>query len=166
MNFILFCFLYLILNFKITWIENISACNEELETFSLYDMVEDLVHDESEINEDPNDVDLTLNDSNQPFVCNRHLEPCLDMVFNKLDATRACYNVYARRKGFGIWVNHTWKTKKDRILVGIEYVCSKEGFCSKRDEDTERIGLERVETRMRCKAMIGLKKIEDTWVVC
>ena len=36
-----------------------SASNEELETISLYDMVEDLVHDESEINEDQNDVDLS-----------------------------------------------------------------------------------------------------------
>ena len=42
-----------------TWIENMSASNEELETISLYDMVEDLVHDESEINEDQNDVDLS-----------------------------------------------------------------------------------------------------------
>ena len=42
-----------------TWIENMSASNEELETISLYDMVEDLVHDKSEINEDQNDVDLS-----------------------------------------------------------------------------------------------------------
>ena len=51
-------------------------------------------------------------------------------------------------------------------MVGIEYVCSNEGFCRKRDEDTERIGPERAKTRVRCKAMISLKKIEDTWVVC
>ncbi|XP_050281816.1 protein FAR1-RELATED SEQUENCE 5-like [Quercus robur] len=139
-----------------------SASNEEPETISLYDMVDD----ESEINEDQNDVDLSLNDSNQPFACNRHLEPCLNMVFDKLEDAKACYNAYARRKGFGIRVNHTRKTKNDRILVGIEYVCSKEGFRRRRDEDIERIGLERAETRVGCKAMIGLKKIEDTWVVC
>ncbi|XP_065618500.1 protein FAR1-RELATED SEQUENCE 5-like [Quercus suber] len=139
-----------------------SASNEEPETISLYDMVDD----ELEINEDQNDVDLSLNDSNQPFACNRHLEPCLNMVFDKLEDAKACYNAYARRKGFGIRVNHTRKTKNDRILVGIEYVCSKEGFRRRHDEDTERIGLERAETRVGCKAMIGLKKIEDTWVVC
>ena len=48
-------------------------------------MVEDLVHDESKINKDQNDVDLSLNDSNQHFACNRHLEPCLNMVFDKLE---------------------------------------------------------------------------------
>ncbi|XP_030958552.1 protein FAR1-RELATED SEQUENCE 5-like [Quercus lobata] len=139
-----------------------SASNEEPETISLYDMVDD----ESEINEDQNDVDLSLNDSNQPFACNRHLEPCLNMVFDKLEDAKACFNAYARRKGFGIRVNHTRKTKNDRLLVGIEYVCSKEGFHHRRDEDIERIGPERAETRVGRKAMIGLKKIEDTWVVC
>ena len=51
-------------------------------------------------------------------------------------------------------------------MVGIEYVCSKEGFCRRCEEDTERIGPEHAKTRVRCKAMIGLKKIEKTWVVC
>ena len=135
-----------------------SASNEKPETISLYDMVEY----ESEINEDQNDVDLSLNESNQYFACNRHLEPCLNMIFDKLEDAKACYNAYVRRKGFVIRVNHTQKTKKDRILVGIEYVCSKKGFRRKRDEDTERTGPKRAETRVGCKVMIGLKKIKDT----
>ena len=89
-----------ILKFKITWIENMSASKKELETISLYDMVDDLVHDESEINEDQNNVDLSMNDSNQPFACDRHSEPRLDMVFDNLEVTRAYYNAYARRKRF------------------------------------------------------------------
>ena len=75
-----------------------SASNEELETISLYDMVEE----ESEINEDQNEVDLSLNVSNQPFACNRHLEPCLNVLFDKLEEAKAWYNAYARQKGFGI----------------------------------------------------------------
>ena len=51
-------------------------------------------------------------------------------------------------------------------MVGIEYVCSKEGFRCQCNEDKERTGPERVETRVGCKAMIGLKKIDDTWIVC
>ena len=54
------------------------------------------MEDESEINEDQNDVDMLLNDSNQHFACNRHLEPCLNMVFDKLEDAKACYNAYAR----------------------------------------------------------------------
>ena len=77
-----------------------SVNNKELETISLPDMVDDLVHDESEINEDQNNVDLSLDDSNQPFACNKHSEPRLDMVFENLEAAYAYYNAYARRKGF------------------------------------------------------------------
>ena len=80
-----------------------SASNEESKTISLYDMVED----ESEINEYLNDVDLSLNVSNQTFACNKHLEPCLNVVFDKLEDTKACYNAYARQNGFVIRVNHT-----------------------------------------------------------
>ena len=72
-----------------------SVNNKEPETISLPDMVDDLVH-ESEINEDQNNVDLSLDDSNQPFACNRHTEPHLDMVFENLEAVRAYYNAYAR----------------------------------------------------------------------
>ena len=61
-------------------------------------------------------------------------------------------------KGFSIWVNHTRKNK-DKILIGTEYVCSNEGFCRQCNEDKERTGLERAETRVGCKTMIGLKKV-------
>ncbi|XP_030958796.1 protein FAR1-RELATED SEQUENCE 5-like [Quercus lobata] len=142
-----------------------SANNKKPETISLCDMVDDLVHDESEINEDQNNVDLSLDDSNQPFTCNRHSQPHLDMVFENLEVARAYYNAYARRKGFSIRVNHTRKNK-DKIRVGIEYVCSKEGFRRQCNEDNERTGLERAETRVGCKVMIGLKKVDDTWIVC
>ena len=70
--------------------------NKEPKTISLYDRVDDLVHNESEINKDQNNIDLSLDDSNQPFTCNRHLEPRLDMVFDNLEAARAYYNAYAR----------------------------------------------------------------------
>ena len=142
-----------------------SANNKEPETISLCDMVDDLVHDELEINEDQNNVDLSLDDSNQHFACIRHSEPYLNMVFENLEVARAFYNSYARRKGFSIRVNHTRKNK-DKIRVGIEYVCSKEGFRRQCNEDNERIGSERAETRVGCKAMIGLKKVDDTWIVC
>ena len=116
-------------------------------------------------NEDQNNVNLSLDDSNQPFACNRHLEPRFDMVFDNLEAARAYYNAYARWKGFSIWVNYTRKNK-DKILIGTEYVCLKEGFHRQCNGDNERIGLKHTETRVGCKAMIGLKKVDDTWIVC
>ncbi|KAL0005428.1 hypothetical protein SO802_012989 [Lithocarpus litseifolius] len=97
-----------------------SANNKEPETISLCDMVVDLVHDELEINEDQNNVDLSLDDSNQPFACNRHSKPYLNV----------------------------------------------EGFRRQCNEDNGRIGPERAKTRVGCKAIIGLNKVDDTWIVC
>ena len=51
-----------------------------------------------------------------------------------------------------IRVNYTQKNK-NKIKVVIEYVCSKEGFRRRRDEDTERISPKRAETRVGCKAI-------------
>ena len=42
----------------------------------------------------------------------------------------------------------------------------KEGFRRQCNEDNERTGPERAETRVGCKAMISLKKVDDTWIVC
>ncbi|KAL4621485.1 hypothetical protein ACB092_06G231400 [Castanea dentata] len=76
------------------------------------------------------------------------------MVFENLEAAHAYYNAYARRKGFSIRVNHTRKNK-DKIRVGIEYVCSKEGFRRQCNEDNKKTGPERAETR----------KVDDTWIL-
>ncbi|KAK7842622.1 hypothetical protein CFP56_013577 [Quercus suber] len=73
-----------------------SANNKKLERISLYDMVEDLVHDGSNITK----------------IKIMHLESCLHMVFDNLDAAQACYNAYARRKGFDIQKEQYVKTKR------------------------------------------------------
>ncbi|KAK7826760.1 hypothetical protein CFP56_031732 [Quercus suber] len=80
-----------------------SVSNEEPEIISLCDdLVEDLMHVESKIVEDHNDVDLPTNDLNQSFASKWPLEPCLDMIFNDIEDVCACYKAYARRKGFSI----------------------------------------------------------------
>jgi hypothetical protein len=87
------------------------------------------------------------------------------MEFDDVEDARTCFNAYARRKGFSIRINHTRLSKKDKSLVGIEYVCSREGFRHKSYKKKERIGPETAETRMGCKAMMGLRKVEETWIV-
>ncbi|KAF3949605.1 hypothetical protein CMV_024548 [Castanea mollissima] len=129
------------------------------------DLVEDLVHVEPEIVEDQNDVDLPTNDLNQSFASKWPLEPCLDMVFDDSEDAHACYNAYARRKGFSIRINHKRLSKKDKSLVGVEYGCWREGFCHKSYEDKERKGPKPAKTRMGCKAMMSLKKKEEAWIV-
>jgi hypothetical protein len=58
---------------------------------------------------------------------NSPVEPCLGMEFDELEDAHACYNAYARRVGFSICKNHT-RLSKDKSLIVLEYVCSREGF--------------------------------------
>uniref|UniRef100_A0A7N2R804 CCHC-type domain-containing protein n=1 Tax=Quercus lobata TaxID=97700 RepID=A0A7N2R804_QUELO len=143
-----------------------SVSNEEPEIISLCDdLVEDLVHVEPKIVENQNNVDLPMNDLNQSFASKWPLEPCLDMVFNDLEDAHACYKAYARRKGFSIRINHKWSSKEDKSLVGVEYICWREGFRHKSYENKERKDPKPAKTRMGCKAMMSLKKKEEARIV-
>ncbi|OMO64043.1 hypothetical protein COLO4_32139 [Corchorus olitorius] len=87
------------------------------------------------------------------------LEPCERMQFNKLEDAVTCYRAYSRQKGFSMRKSHTRLSHKGRSLSAIDYTCSREGFPQK---DTQ---TKRAQTRIGYKAMMGLKKVEDKWVV-
>jgi hypothetical protein len=119
-------------------------------------------HAENEMVEDQNDL-------KQPIVrlssCNGPTEPCLSMKFDELEDAHACYNAYARQIGFSIRKNHS-RLSKDKSLIGIEYVCSREGFCHKSCQKKIYTNSEPAETRIGCKAIMGLKKMALRWTIC
>jgi len=125
------------------------------------EMVEDR-HAENEMVEDQNDL-------KQPIVrlssFNGPREPCLSMEFDELEDAHACYNAYARRIGFSIRKNHS-RLSKDKSLIGIEYVCSREGFRHQSCQKKIYTNSEPAETRIGCKAIMGLKKVGLKWTVC
>jgi hypothetical protein len=96
---------------------------------------------------------------------NGHVEPCLGMEFDELEDAHACYNAYARRTGFSIRKSHS-RLSKDKSLIAIEYVCSREGFRDKKCQNKIYKNSEPSETRIGCKALMGLKKVELRWIVC
>jgi hypothetical protein len=99
----------------------------------------------------------------QPL-CNGLVEPCVGMEFDELEDAHACYNAYARRVGFSIRKNHT-RLSKDKSLIAVEYVCSREGFRHKNCENKIYTKSEPAETRVGCKALMSLKKVESKWIV-
>jgi hypothetical protein len=109
------------------------------------------------------------NDLKQPIVrlssCNGPTEPCLSMKFDELEDAHACYNAYARQIGFSIRKNHS-RLSKDKSLIGIEYVCSREGFCHQSCQKKIYANSEPAETRIGCKAIMVLKKMGLRWIVC
>ena len=98
-------------------------------------------------------------------LCNGPVEPCLSMEFDELENAHVCYNANARQIGFSIRKNHT-RLSNDKLLIALEYVCSREGFRFKSCQDKIYINLEPAKTRIGCKAFMGLKKVESRWIVC
>jgi hypothetical protein len=97
-------------------ITRISTNSKEFEIISCGD---EIIEDEHVVVEDQ--INLK-----QPL-CNGPVEPCLGIEFDELEDAHACYNAYARRVGFSICKNHT-RLSKDKSLIVLEYVCSREGF--------------------------------------
>jgi hypothetical protein len=87
------------------------------------------------------------------------------MEFDELEDAHACYNAYARRVGFSIRKNHT-RLSKDKSLIALEYVCSREGFRFKSCQNKIYTNSEPTEIRIGCKTLMGLKKVESRWIVC
>jgi hypothetical protein len=124
--------------------EQINSCGDEF--------IEDL-HLDDEIIEDQNDINLLGNDLKQSTAnfssYNGHLEPCLGLEFDEVEDARICYNAYARKKSFSIRKNHTRLSKgDDKLLIEVDYSCSREGFHHKSYKKKIHINSEPAETRV------------------
>uniref|UniRef100_A0ACD5X1D4 Uncharacterized protein n=1 Tax=Avena sativa TaxID=4498 RepID=A0ACD5X1D4_AVESA len=97
------------------------------------------------------------------------LTPCEGMEFESEDAARDFYSLYARHAGFRIRISRYTRSRRDNSIISRRIVCSKEGFhetrnCGSLHPDQKQ--QERTGTRVGCKAMIMIKKIDpDKWVV-
>ncbi|KAG5534891.1 hypothetical protein RHGRI_022869 [Rhododendron griersonianum] len=59
----------------------------------------------------------------------RPREPYIGLVFEEWEDAMSCYGAYAKRKGFSIRKNHTRRSLKDKLVIGVEFSCYREGFC-------------------------------------
>nr|GMC57955.1 protein FAR1-RELATED SEQUENCE 5-like [Ipomoea batatas] len=89
------------------------------------------------------------------------------MEFQSLDDALMCYTNYAKHEGFGIRKSRILKSRKNQMVIGQEFVCSKEGYRAKKYlQRDNRKKPPPDETRMGCKAMISVsRKDEDKWVI-
>lgn len=89
-----------------------------------------------------------------------NLEPYVDMEFESEEAMTIFYCEYARRVGFSIRTNLRRRSRSDGTTIGLEFVCSKEGFRRKKCKSNRR------PTREGCKQMIRVKKGDaGKWIV-
>jgi len=89
--------------------------------------------------------------------------PYIGMEFQSLDIAFKFYLDYAHRSDFSVRKNRITRSRKDKSIIGQEFVCSKEGFRSKKSLEKN---MQRDETREGCKVLIYLSKKEaEKWVV-
>ncbi|XP_059626289.1 protein FAR1-RELATED SEQUENCE 5-like isoform X2 [Cornus florida] len=60
------------------------------------------------------------------------VEPHIGMEFNSRDDAREHYVAYGRRTGFTVRIHHNRRSRINNMVIGQDFVCSKEGFREKK----------------------------------
>ncbi|KAK6914548.1 FAR1 DNA binding domain, partial [Dillenia turbinata] len=91
-------------------------------------------------------------------------EPYVGQEFDSEAAAHAFYNAYATQVGFIIRVSKLSRSRRDGSAIGRALVCNKEGY--RMPDKREKIVRTRAETRVGCRAMILVRKVNSgKWVV-
>ncbi|KAI5424676.1 hypothetical protein KIW84_030748 [Lathyrus oleraceus] len=94
------------------------------------------------------------------------LEPYEGMEFASIEETRIYYTRYAKNTGFSFRMGRVTKSRTNGMIIGREFLCSKEGFRAKKyvKEESNSIIVHN-ETMVGCKEMLYLKKNGEIWIV-
>ncbi|GAU21949.1 hypothetical protein TSUD_110900 [Trifolium subterraneum] len=92
-------------------------------------------------------------------VVRRIEEPYMGQEFVSEAEAHAFYNAYATRVGFVIRVSKLSRSRRDGSVIGRALVCNKEGF--RMPDKREKIVRQRAETRVGCRAMIMVRKLNS-----
>ncbi|KAG7990901.1 hypothetical protein I3843_02G047900 [Carya illinoinensis] len=114
--------------------------------------------DNVEDGEDGDEVNLISTSSSGLF------EPFIGKEFDEVEDAQAFYKVYARKKRFAMRTNHTQLSRGEKKLIGVHYVCTREGFRRESLKQKERKNLELAETKIGCKATMCIKKNGERWI--
>ncbi|KAK4375001.1 hypothetical protein RND71_005678 [Anisodus tanguticus] len=112
--------------------------------------------------------DNCLRQSNRDQPSNDNsIEPQIGMEFNSRDDARDCYMAYGRRTGFTIRIHHNRRSRINNIVIGQDFVCSKEGFREKKYiHRKDRVLPPPPVTREGCPAILRVALRDGTkWVV-
>ncbi|KAF5446511.1 hypothetical protein F2P56_032134 [Juglans regia] len=95
------------------------------------------------------------------------LEPYVGMEFNSRDDAREFYIAYGRRTGFTVRIHHNRRSRINNVVIGQDFVCSKEGFREKKYVyRKDRVLPPPPITREGCAAMLRLALRDgEKWVV-
>lgn len=94
-------------------------------------------------------------------------EPHIGMEFKSREDAREFYAGYGRRTGFTVRIHHNRRSRINNMVIGQDFVCSKEGFREKKYvHRKDRVLPPPPITREGCSAMLRLALRDgDKWVV-
>ncbi|XP_070005352.1 uncharacterized protein [Nicotiana sylvestris] len=127
---------------------------------------EEALHDvhDVKVDEDLSDREVVPLEESQSLGNSTSDEPYVGQEFESEAAAHAFYNTYATRVGFIIRVSKLSRSRRDGSAIGRALVCNKEGF--RMPDKREKIVRQRAETRVGCRAMILVRKVNSgKWVV-
>lgn len=88
------------------------------------------------------------------------------MEFNSRDDARDFYMAYGRRIGFTVRIHHNRRSRINNVVIGQDFVCSKEGFREKKYiHRKDRVLPPPPATREGCPAILRVALRESKWVV-
>ncbi|KAK0590869.1 hypothetical protein LWI29_032606 [Acer saccharum] len=115
------------------------------------------------------EVDKILEESFEglPEIGDDAAEPYISMEFKSRDDAREFYAAYGRRTGFTVRIHHNRRSRINNMVIGQDFVCSKEGFREKKYiYRKDRVLPPPPVTREGCSAMLRLALRDgDKWVV-
>ncbi|KAL3524579.1 hypothetical protein ACH5RR_012951 [Cinchona calisaya] len=84
------------------------------------------------------------------------------MEFQSMDDAFKSYSDYAHNRGFNVRKHRVILLRKDKSVIGQEFVCSKQGFRSKKYSQGE---MPQDQTREGCRALVYVSKKEEAkWI--
>ncbi|XVF08841.1 hypothetical protein REPUB_Repub07fG0038400 [Reevesia pubescens] len=106
-------------------------------------------------------------DKNDKNMNHEFLKSFIGMEFQSLEEALDLYTKYAKREGFGIRKSRITKYRTTQLIIGQEFVCSKQGYRAKKYlEREDRTQAPPDKTLVGCKAMIYVsKKADDKWLI-
>ncbi|KDP45233.1 hypothetical protein JCGZ_15098 [Jatropha curcas] len=114
------------------------------------------------------EVDKIIEQSNENLLSMSDVvEPYIGMEFKSRDDAREFYIAYGRRTGFTVRIHHNRRSRVNNMVIGQDFVCSKEGFREKKYMyRKDRVLPPPPITREGCHAMLRLALRDgDKWVV-
>ncbi|XP_059430657.1 protein FAR1-RELATED SEQUENCE 2-like [Corylus avellana] len=95
------------------------------------------------------------------------LEPYIGLEFKSRDDAREFYIAYGRRTGFTVRIHHNRRSRINNMIIGQDFVCSKEGFRERKyTSRKDRVLPPPPITREGCSAMLRLALRDgEKWVV-